>query len=287
MDLTQIRLANTVVESAPHLEWLSRKVSKRHLHGIHNSKQLGQGLEFAQYRPYIQGDDLRQLDWKLYAKTGKYFIRQSPISAQNHMQVMIDNSPSMQYREGGYSKLELSKIICGALTYIAINQGDSFSWLAGSTHWPDSGGHKKWQASIQSLHELQDEDLSDTGEIDTSKGHLIWISDLYVSSEKMRQIISLNAHPNIELTLIHLMGRREEELSFDSSINFKDLETGERIELNAASFRETYTQRLNKHYREIAELCATYNTPSVKVYIDDTIDKSLGQIVNVANAHMR
>ena len=63
-----------MVESAQHLEWLSRKLSKHHIYGTHASKQVGQGLEFEQYRPYIQGDDLRQLDWKLYAKTGKYYI---------------------------------------------------------------------------------------------------------------------------------------------------------------------------------------------------------------------
>ena len=86
----------TMVESAQHLEWLSRKVSKHHIYGTHASRQVGQGLEFEQYRPYIQGDDLRQLDWKLYAKTGKYYIKQSPISAQDHLHIVIDNSPSMQ-----------------------------------------------------------------------------------------------------------------------------------------------------------------------------------------------
>jgi uncharacterized protein (DUF58 family) len=276
----------TMIESAAHLEWLSRKISKHHIYGTHASRQVGQGLEFEQYRPYIQGDDLRQLDWKLYAKTGKYYIKQSPVSAQDHLHVVIDNSPSMQYREGDYTKLELAKVLCGALHYIAINQGDSFAWTSGSSQWLTSSGHKKWQASIRSLYELEAEQGA-TSQDSSIVGNLVWISDLYTTAEEMEGIISLNAHHNIAVTVVHIMGRAEEELSFDTSINFKDLETGERIELNPKAFRETYQERLNKHYQTISDLCNSYNTPSIRVYLNEPIDRSLGHIVNHNNAHYR
>ncbi len=276
----------TIIESAQHLEWLSRKLSRHHIQGTHASRQLGQGLEFEQYRPYIQGDDLRQLDWKLYAKTGKYYIKQSPIAAQNHLQVVIDISRSMQYREDTYSKLELAKIIVGALSYIAVNQGDTFSWTAGTTQWQKSSGHRKWQASIQSLYRLHTS-AEPTSSSFTALGNLVWLSDGYSSAEEMERMISLNAQTNIAVTLIHLMGRVEEELLFDSSINFKDLETGERIELDPKVYRQTYKERLSKHYQAIADLCASYNTPSIRIYLDDSIDQSLRHIVNTNNDHYR
>lgn len=286
MNVSTSGTLRTMIESAQHLEWLSRKVSKHHIYGTHASRQVGQGLEFEQYRPYIQGDDLRQLDWKLYAKTGKYYIKQSPVTAQDHLHVIIDNSPSMQYREGDYSKLELAKIICGALHYIAINQGDSFAWNSGTSQWHKSSGHKKWQASIRSLHELDSEHGSISHDA-SIVGNLIWISDLYTTAEEMERIISLNTHRNIAVTVVHVMGRSEEELSFDTSINFKDLETGEQIELNPKAYQQTYQERLNKHYQAISDLCNSYNTPSIKVYLNDSIDRSLGHIVNHNNAHYR
>ena len=276
----------TIIESAQHLEWLSRKLSKHHIYGTHASKQVGQGLEFEQYRPYIQGDDLRQLDWKLYAKTGKYYIKQSPVAAQNHLHVVIDNSPSMQYREETYSKLELAKIIGGAMSYIAVNQGDTFSWAAGSMQWQKSSGHRKWQASVQSLYDLSSS-KEPASQNFTAVGNLVWITDGYTSIEEMERMIGLNAHLNIAVTLIHLMGRVEEELLFDSSINFKDLETGERIELDPKVYRQTYKKRLSEHYRAIAHLCASYNTPSTKIYLDDPIDQSLRHFMNTNNAHYR
>jgi len=276
----------TIIENAQHLEWLSRKVSKHHLYGTHASKQIGQGLEFEQYRPYIQGDDLRQLDWKLYAKTGKYYIKQSPVAAQNHQHVVIDNSPSMLYREGTYSKLELAKIICGAMSYIAVNQGDTFSWSSSTAQWQKSSGLRKWQASIQSLFELDASQATVYQDVAT-KGNLVWVSDLYTSTEEMEQIISFNAHQNLTVTVAHIMGRAEEELSFDSSLNFRDLETGERIELNPMVYRQIYKDRLKQHYRTITDLCSPYNTQAIRVYLDDSIDRSLGHIVDTNNAHYR
>ena len=192
----------------------------------------------------------------------------------------------MQYREGDYSKLELAKIICGALHYVAINQGDSFSWTSGTTQWHKSSGHKKWQASIRSLYELDSEQGS-AAQDSSIRGNLLWISDLYTSVGEMERIISLNAHHNIAVTLVHIMGRAEEELSFDSSMNFKDLETGERVELNPKAFRQTYQERLTQHYQAISDLCNSYNTPSIKIYLTDSIDRSMGHIVNHNNAHYR
>ena len=192
----------------------------------------------------------------------------------------------MQYREETYSKLELAKIIGGALSYIAVNQGDTFSWTAGSMQWQKSSGLRKWQASVQGLYDLSSS-KEPASQNFTAVGNLVWITDGYTSIEEMERMIGLNAHLNIAVTLIHLMGRVEEELLFDSSINFKDLETGERIELDPKVYRQTYKKRLNEHYRAITHLCTSYNTPSTKIYLDDPIDQSLRHIVNTNKAHYR
>jgi len=273
----------SLIENAKQLEWISRELSQQYLYGKHESKQIGTGLEFEQYRPYIQGDDLRQLDWKLYAKTGKYFIRQSPVTSQNHLHQIIDNSASMDYREASYSKLELAKIMCGALSYISVNQGDTFSWNAGKHIWDKTGGHKKWQISINKLFQLDSTKKDTAIQSYAPIGKLIWFTDLYLDNNSIKNILSLNQKRGIELIMVNLVGKAEEELSFDKSVNFKDLETGEAIELNTDSYRNSYKDKLAHHQSEIRELCLSYRVPHLKIYIDNPLEQSLRSIVNQVN----
>jgi len=283
MGISKNTLPESLIENAKQLEWLSRKLSQQYLYGKHDSRQIGNGLEFEQYRPYIQGDDLRQLDWKLYAKTGKYFIRQSPITAQNHLHQIIDNSASMNYREESYSKLELAKVLSAALSYITINQGDTFSWEAGLKHMQKSGGHKKWQISVNELFRISSSEQGMVDELRIHKGKAIWFTDLYLNIDRIKANLSLNGRKGTELVLIYLIGKKEEELSFEKSANFKDLETGERIELNTESYRNTYKAKLSSHHRSIKDLCLTYRVPMIKIYIDSPVEQTLRTIIRQIN----
>src|SRR5690349_16325486 len=94
--------------------------------GSNKSQSVGTGQEFSQYRGYEPGDDLRQLDWKMYARSERYYIKQAEIETNITVKFMIDASQSMAYAESGISKLQYAKVIAAALAYLARKQSDTF-----------------------------------------------------------------------------------------------------------------------------------------------------------------
>ncbi|MEO1254564.1 MAG: DUF58 domain-containing protein, partial [Bacteroidota bacterium] len=116
-----------VISSIREFDWAIRSLAMGEYYGIKQSRRLGTGMEFSQYRPYSQGDDLRQLDWKMYARTDKFYIKQSEVETNIDVTFIIDTSRSMNYQEDNWSKLEASKMLCGILAYVALQNGD---WIS-------------------------------------------------------------------------------------------------------------------------------------------------------------
>ncbi|MBA4056834.1 MAG: DUF58 domain-containing protein, partial [Marivirga sp.] len=94
--------------------------------GSNKSQTVGSGQEFSQYRSYEPGDDLRQLDWKMYARSERYYIKQAEIETNITVKFIIDASESMAYEESNVSKLQYTKVLTAALAYLARKQSDTF-----------------------------------------------------------------------------------------------------------------------------------------------------------------
>lgn len=278
-----LHIDHTLIDSAQSLQLLARHLAKGLLVGRHQSQRLGTGMEFAQYRAYTQGDDIRLLDWKMYAKTGKYFIRQSSIETQNNLTIHIDNSKSMDYQENDLSKLDIAKIICATLHYIATQQGDRSGWESSDFINKMSGGWQNWNNSLVALHELKTK-ASDTPKYKlVNSGVHVWITDLYSPLATVESIIKSVIHKHSELIIIHLMGRQEENLTFAKDSYFIDLETNEKILLNADSYRDSYKDRLGSHISKIQGICNRNGVMLYKSYIQDDLSVTLRDILNKYN----
>ena len=121
-DLLKPEVLNTV----NGLELVARIIVEGFMSGSNKSQAIGYGQEFSQYRNYEPGDDLRQLDWKMYARSERYFIKQAEIETNITVKFIIDASNSMSYSEQQVSKLMYAKMISAALAYVARKQGDKF-----------------------------------------------------------------------------------------------------------------------------------------------------------------
>lgn len=273
------------VDEASNLEWMARNLAKGLNLGKHHSKKLGVGLEFNQFRNYVQGDDVRLLDWKMYAKTGQYFIRQSDVQLNTGLHVSIDTSKSMDYMEEGRSKIDVGKILTATLTYVIAKQSDEFSWTAGDNHFVPSNGLKNWRRSIISLEKVStDYDLSAHYTLSKKPGIHLWITDLYMDVGEVEKHISINSAANKELIIFHVVGKREEELDFDSNTKFVDLETGEEMQVNAKKFAEEYKTSLDHHIHEIKKVCQNRGVVYRKIYLDAEIRDSLRLFLSDYNA---
>ena len=276
MNSTTSDIDISIFDDVASLEWHARKLAQGLLLGSHRSLKLGSGMEFNQYRAYTQGDDLRLLDWKMYAKTGKYFIRQSTIESNQHLHVTLDDSRSMDYREQGYSKFELAKLMTAALTYVITNQQDNCSWQSGNQLLSKGNGLKHWRRSLLELSTLATaEEESPASLKNNYNGMQVWITDLYLELDELDKYLDTLSGPQREVVVMHVIGRDEESLSFSNNTKFIDLESGSEVQVNTKQFAENYKDALGAHIHKAKRLCTQKSAIYKKVYLDDDVAMTL------------
>lgn len=253
MPQTLLHIDTSVLASIHDFDWTIRSLAMGEQMGKKRSKRLGVGMEFSQYRPYSQGDDLRQLDWKMYARTDKFYIKQSEIETNVNVTFIIDNSKSMSYEEEGASKLDIAKLLAGVLGFVAIENGDWIA-LADKDNMRSGSDSKHW---TRYLHRLQNMEVTPTFnepyiENKRSRELFVFIGDLYDEDEKAMTFIKSLKSPRNEVIVFHLMGEKEENLDFGNALRVKDLESNQSIQLNPTSLMETYQGRISQWKEELS-----------------------------------
>src|ERR1043165_9920901 len=227
-----------VLNTVSGLELFARVVVEGFMSGSNKSQTVGAGQEFSQYRSYQPGDDLRQLDWKMFARSERYYIKQAEIETNITVKFMLDASHSMAYSEEGVSKLQYAKLITAALAYLTRRQSDTFGLYAVNDEQIKVVQPRfEQQQFIRFLNELVL--LTPAGTWNRSGGvqqlfdhhgkeMIVFMTDLYDEAEDLQRFISRLKTPRNEVIVFHLMGRHETEFDFDGSFTFEDLETGAR-----------------------------------------------------------
>ncbi len=250
---------NKILDISPHLldtiqdfDILIRLLAEGNYHGKRLSKKIGSGMEFNQYRPYSQGDDLRQLDWKMYARSGKFYIKQSEIETDVEVTFIIDNSASMLYKEEKVSKFNTAKILCALLCYIANKNGDRTS-ISGSPGISPGEGPRHWQRILHYLGGLNTtQQFIEPLMTKKRKRELIIIfSDLYDESEQWMNFIESLSSPKNEVIVFHLLGNIEKSLDLNGAYTFEDLESENKIDVMPSNLKSVYTEKISSWKSEI------------------------------------
>lgn len=243
-----------VLASIHDFDWAVRSLALGEQMGRKRSKRLGVGMEFSQYRPYSQGDDLRQLDWKMYARTNKFYIKQSEVETNVNVTIIIDNSRSMLYKEEGMSKLDTAKILAGVLGFVAIENGDMIG-LADESSMKAGNDAKHWRRYLNRLQQVKEANSFNEPYIENrrSKELFVFISDLYDEKEDIPTFIKALKSPRNEVIVFHLMGEKEENLDFGSAIKVNDLESNLSIQLNTVSLMDNYQKSIKEWKKQLAD----------------------------------
>ncbi|MFM9840289.1 MAG: DUF58 domain-containing protein [Cyclobacteriaceae bacterium] len=243
----------SLLNSISGLELVARTIVEGFMSGSNKSQSVGAGQEFSQYRSYQPGDDLRQLDWKMFARSERYYIKESEIETNITVKFMLDASRSMSYEEG-ISKLQYAKVMMAALAYLARKQGDTFGLFAVNDRQIKSVLPRfEQQQFIRFLTELID--VKSEGAWEKAKGieqlfdhHgkelIIFISDLYDEAGDIQQFISRLKTARNEVIVFHLTGKHETDLDFEGSFTFEDLETGVKTKADTRIQQTDYRERV-------------------------------------------
>jgi len=254
----------------PSLDLQARYLVDGFLSGRHRSPQKGSSVEFAEYRDYQHGDDLRRVDWRLFGRTDRLHVKQYEEETQLRVFVVLDTSASMNYtsRPDRLRKIEFARVTLAAIAALAHRQGDAFGLgLAG----PDLGDFLRarcsvphWRTFVGRLqgvaptgHASLAKALEDLAEIIPGRSLVVIASDFYEETPRLEAALRRLRYDHHDLIGLHVLDPVEVDFDLDHGGFFVDLETGQQIKLDASSAREGYLERFEKYCTELDDLFHT------------------------------
>lgn len=246
-----------IINKVSGLALIARVVVDGYLSGLNHSRRVGPGMEFSQYRGYEPGDDMRLLDWKMLARSGRYYIKQSEVETNIAVKFIIDSSKSMLHEEDGLSKMDHVRVLVASLAHLAQSQGDAVGLFAlNDRHLHSLYPGLQKQHFNRLLLELINIKNEGKWPLDPRAGEklhdrkhkelIFFITDLYeIASELTTHITGLKT-PRNEVVVLHIMGKKELDFDYKGTVTFEDLETGTRIKVNAKEARLKYLDSLDK-----------------------------------------
>src|SRR6185503_18835740 len=223
--------------SISSLKLIAKAVVEGFLVGLHRSVFHGYSAEFADYRPYNPGDDVRYIDWRVYARTDRYYVKRFEEETDLNCYLLLDTSRSMAYKPGAVSKIDYARYLAASLAYLMTIQRDRISLLLISDRVEQAlspgGGHRHLQSFLHELEAASAEGktllkaaLLRVAESLGRRGLVIIISDLYDDAKDVTRALIRFRRVGHEVIVFHLIDATETGLEFDGPVEFEVLETG-------------------------------------------------------------
>ena len=272
------------------LSLVARLVVDGFMFGVHPSRLQGAGLEFSQYRSYQPGDDLRRLDWRLFARSDRYFVRESEAETSVTVRLVLDASDSMRHEEDGVSKFAYGRMLAAALALLAWRQGDAVALVAPGDGAATGGradrGRQHYHRVLRQLEALEPggawppwERMEGVLLGGAGRGITIVISDLHERGDEIRGVIRRLAALRHDVRVVHLLGRAELEFGYAGSVAFEELETGRTVEVDADAARDAYLASFGRELRTVDLELGELRAGHVRVLIDQPLDETLGAVL--------
>ena len=247
-----------------NLPLAARQAAEGFLAGAHASRRHGAGMEFSQYRPYQPGDDLRRLDWRLAARSDRYYLRESEVDTSLSVNLVLDASASMNHPDAsGLTKLDYARLLLAALAYLAQKQGDAVGLSilspAGLQHLPARADARQLPRLYHTLEATQASghfpDATTLAPLTARRQRALTVcaSDLYEEGDEINRLLARLRAVSGDVLVLHLMANNELNFTYKGPVTFRDLETGHTLQLDADQQRAAYQRQLQQWLRDTAQ----------------------------------
>ncbi len=284
------------LEAFKSLELIAKKSVEGFITGIHKSPFHGFSVEFAEHRLYNKGESTRHIDWKLYGRTDKLFVKRYEEETNLRCQIVIDTSSSMYFPANNTNtKIHFSVHAAAALCELLKRQRDAFGISLFSSslnyHLPAKGSETHKKIIFEELEKLLTPDkekkstaaasaLNEVAEIIKRRSLVVIFSDMFEHAEGNEELFSALQHLKFrkhEVILFHVTDKKFElDFQFENRpYHFIDMETGEEIKLNPAQIKELYLKKINSFKEELVTKCGLYGVDFIEADINKGFDKIL------------
>ena len=245
-----------------NLELVARSVVDGFINGLHRSPFFGASVDFAEHRGYVPGDDIRRVDWKLYARTDRYYIKEYEADSNMNFAVLLDVSKSMGFGSGGVTKLDYGRMLAGCLTYMVHRQRDRVGFVAFDNdiveYVPPSAKHM--DTALHVIDRLKPANpgslrvpMNKIAEHFGRRGVLVLISDLYEEPDAVLESIGPLRFRGHDMIVFHLLDPAELNFEYADPSAFEDLESGEQIPIVPEALASQYRELVQAHINALTE----------------------------------
>ena len=250
-----------------NLQLLARTVVEGFILGLHKSPFRGFSVEFAEYRSYVPGDDVKHIDWKVYAKSDKYFLKLFEEETNLACHVVLDASGSMGYGSGPLTKFQYAARLAACLAHLMMRQRDATGLVMFDTEvrtfLPARGQQSHLQRVLGVLEQCRPgketdlaEPLHQVAEAIRKRGLVVLISDLLGDVEAMLGALQHLKFAGHDVIVFQVLDPDELEFPFEQLVELTDIETGEKVKTSGRSAREQYLREFQAHQAAIRDGCA-------------------------------
>ena len=269
-----------------HFELVAHSVVEGFMTGLHKSPYKGFAIEFAEHRPYTPGDDIKHLDWKLYAKLDRYYIRQYEEDTSLRAYLLLDRSGSMGYRSGRTAKIDFGRYICGVFTYLLQLQQDAIGLVTFDSrvehHLPPRSTRTHMKAIFDRLTATQCGRDTNLGGVLHSladrlkrRALVVIVSDLFDDSQAIIRALNHFSHRRHEVVVFQVLDRREVTFPFVEQTRFESLEQVETILTDPLRVRREYQRQFNDHQTAIRKACHRLRIDFQQLLTDEPFERQM------------
>ena len=279
-----------VLAGLHNLELRARVVVEGFLAGLHKSPHRGFSVEFNDYRHYQRGDDMRHVDWRLYARSGKLYIKQYEDETNVRCMILLDTSASMAYTSGGMSKLDYGITLASALAYFIARQRDAVGLITFDDeireYLPAKTRQLHLMRILRALSRVQlgqktdvVKPLTDLASFLNKKSMVILISDMLVDEERIiNTLTNLRAMGN-DIITFHIMDDAELNFPFNEASEFIDMENSESYITSPAAIRKAYLKNMNEFLAYCKKQCQTSGIDYCLMNTREPLDQALSSYI--------
>ncbi len=279
------------IKRIARMDLRARHVVEGFLSGKHRSPHFGQSVEFRQHREYAPGDDLRHVDWQVWARQDRLYVKQYESDTNMRVNLLVDVSNSMNYGKGAFSKFEYAATIAVSLTYLVLKQQDAIGCLtfdaAVRERIQTLSRKTQMQAIMNALQSTQPANKTDlsgifkqAAETFPKRGMMVVVSDLLSDVELTLKGLRLLRQRGHDVLLFHVMDDDELDFPFTGPTRFEGLESETKLACNPKALREGYLESLEEFLNSLRRGCAQSAVDYALVKTSDSIDAVLASFLS-------
>lgn len=277
------------VSRLSRLDLIARLVVEGYITGLHKSPYHGFSAEFAEHRQYMTGDSLRYLDWKVYGRTDRMYVKRFEEETNLKSHIILDVSGSMGFKsKGALTKLRYGSILAAALAFLMLKQRDSVGLVTFSdslkSYVPPRSVQSQLKEIIKVLSSAEPSGTTVTGDIlhtlaerISVRGLVVLISDLLVEPSELIHGLKHFRHNGHEVILFHVFDPMELDFDYNTETRFTDMETGRRLTTQPWHIRDEYLSMLNERFSSLVHAMHDISVDYARFTTDVPFDRALSE----------